>query len=111
MVAYDTDQNGAVTKIEPPAVSQVFEGTVSDIEGDQITVIAPDGSSLTTTLATENINRLALAPGKEVSVTQYQGTSATRVCCIPKFVQAPPVAPPPFQPPFQAPPPPIPALW
>lgn len=104
LVAYDVDTSGALTRLQPARISRVFEGTIADIQGDQITVVAADGSSLTTTLAPSSIDRLALAPGKGLSVTQYEGTEATKVCCISK-VAVPPAALPP------EPPQPIPALW
>lgn len=109
LVAYDADASGTVTQLQPPRISQVFEGTISSIQGNQITVVAADGSSLTTTVSPNSINRLALAPGKGLSVTQYEGISATKVCCISKLTHQPPVILPPEPPasPLQ----PIPALW
>lgn len=108
LVAFDADPSGNLTRLQPPRISQVFEGTISNIQGNQVTVVAADGSSLTTTLAPNSINRLALAPGKGLSVTQYEGTSATKVCCI-KLAKQPPITLPPEPP--AVPPQPIPALW
>lgn len=108
-VAYNADASGTLTQLQPPRIARIFEGTISNIQGNQITVVAPDGSSLTTTVAANSINRLELSPGKGLSVTQYEGLSATKVCCISKFTQQPPVLLPPE--PAAAPPQPIPALW
>lgn len=108
LVAFDADTSGNLTQLQPPRIAEVFEGTISNIQGNQVTVVAADGSSLTTTLAPNSINRLALAPGKGLSVTRYEGTSATKVCCI-KLAKQPPVTLPPE--PSTVPPQPIPALW
>lgn len=108
LVAFEADARGTLTQLQPPRISQIFEGTISNIQGDQVTIIATDGASLTTTLAPHSISRLALTPGKGLSVTQYEGTSATKVCCIskPAQQQLPSVTPPP-----ESPVQPIPALW
>lgn len=108
-VAFNADANGTLTQLRPPRIARIFEGTISSIQGNQITIVAPDGSSLTTTVAANSINRLKLSPGTGLSVTQYEGISATKVCCISKFTQQPPVVVPPE--PTAAPPQPIPALW
>lgn len=109
LVAYNADANGTLTQLQPPRISQVFEGTISNIQGDQVTVVAANGSTLTTTLAPNSIDRLALVPGKGLSVTQYEGTGATKVCCISKIAKQPPVLLPPEPP--AVPTQPIPALW
>jgi len=110
LVAFEADANGTLTQLQSPRISQIFEGTISNIQGNQVTIVAVDGSSLTTTLAPNSISRLALTPGKGLSVTQYEGTSATKVCCISKPAQQPlPIASPSES--RAAPVQPIPALW
>lgn len=111
LVAYDADADGMLTKLEPPKISQFFEGTITDIQGDQITVVAPDGSSLTTTVAPNSVDRLALAPGQGLSVTQYEGIETTKICSTSKFASSPSGHLLPKSPAPAVLPQPIPALW
>ena len=106
LVAFDADDGGQITQIKPPAVESVLEGTVSSIEGELVTVTSLSGESVTTPVPYSTIERLALAPGKELMVIQYQGTWATKICC-------PPVAAVPETPigGIELPPEPVQGLW
>lgn len=116
IIGYDVDKAGTVSRIEPPEVEQAFEGTVSAIDEDQVTVTSASGETLTTTIRPSTIGRLGLAPGKQVTITRYKGTWATKVCCVePPPPPAPVEPPPPVQPPTggveQPPPEPVKGLW
>jgi hypothetical protein len=117
IIGYDVDKAGAVSRLEPPEVERAFEGTVSAIDEDQVTVTSASGETMTTTIRPSTIGRLGLAPGKQVTVTQYKGTWATKVCCVEAPPPAAPVEPPPpvEQPPAggveQPPPEPVKGLW
>jgi hypothetical protein len=84
LVGFDTDATGNLTRLEPPAVDRKLEGTISAVEEDQITVQSASGETMTTSVDSATIARLGLAPGKEVSVTTYQGTWANLICCVEK---------------------------
>jgi hypothetical protein len=99
IIGYDVDKAGAVSRIEPPEVERAFEGTVSAIDEDQVTVTSATGETLTTTIRPSTIGRLGLTPGKQVTITQYKNTWATKVCCV-----EPPPAPLPVEPPVPQPP-------
>jgi hypothetical protein len=116
IVGYDVDKSGNVTNLQPPEVERAFEGTVSAIDEDQVTVTSATGETLTTTIRPSTMARLGLTTGKQVTVTQYKGTWATKVCCVeppaPPPVETPPPVP---QPPAggveQPVPEPVPGLW
>jgi hypothetical protein len=115
IIGYDVDKSGAVTRLEPPAVEKAFEGTVSAIDEDQVTVTSATGETLTTTIRPSTMARLGLTTGKQVTVTTYQGTWATKVCCV-EPPAPPPVEETPVQPPPQGgvevpPPEPVKGLW
>ncbi len=119
LVGFDVDEAGTLTNIAPPEIDQNFEGTVSSIDGDQVTVLSSTGESLTTTVRPSTMARLGLQPGREVTVTQYRGTWATKICCVeaPPPVTSVPVAPIQPTPPaptgggFQPEPAVVPGLW
>jgi hypothetical protein len=82
VVGYDTDPaSGNLKKLEAAEVDRTVSGTVSAIEGDQVTVKSSAGESITTPLSSATIARMGLAPGKELIVTTYKGTWATKACC------------------------------
>ena len=115
LVGFDLDDSGTVTRVEPPTVSQAFEGRVTDIDGDQVTLTSDAGELLTTTIMPNTIARKGITPGKELIVTEYQGTWATKICSPkpPPVVEIPAIPPAPVGGP-ELPPPisePIPALW
>lgn len=120
LVGFDVDDAGTVSKIQPPEVSEVIRGKVTDIDMESQTVtLMPEGADapVDTRISQSTISRLGLEPGKEVMVTKFQGTWASKVC-LPKA--AAPVAAPPVEEPIvptggiEEPIPeaePIPALW
>jgi hypothetical protein len=117
VVGFDTDPaSGGLTKLEAAQVDRTVSGTVSSIEGDQVTVQSSTGESITTPLSSATIARMGLTTGKELIVTTYQGTWATKVCCpatpapVSNIVPAP--APDPVGAPFVPPPAkPVQGLW
>lgn len=115
IIGYDVDKSGAVTRLEPPEVENAFEGTVSAIDEDQVTVTSATGETLTTTIRPSTAARLGLAPGRQVTITRYKGTWATKVCCVEPPAPPAPYEPPPPQPPAggveQPPPEPVKGLW
>ncbi|MGB8698463.1 MAG: hypothetical protein WCD18_03515 [Thermosynechococcaceae cyanobacterium] len=115
LVGYETDATGTLTKLEPPKVERTFEGTISSIDGDEITVRSGSGDTMTTTMETAAIARKGFVPGKQVSITTYEGTWATKVCCVETPVTVVPTPPTPT-PRFTGggtplPPKPVPGLW
>jgi hypothetical protein len=95
LVGFDTDATGAVTRIEPATVEREFKGTISAINGDQVTLLSPSGETLTTSVETATIARMGLVAGKELKVTTHKGTWATKLCCTetPAPVSTIPVVP------------------
>ncbi len=95
LVGFDVDDAGMVSSIQPPAVDEVIRGTVTDIdvENQTVTVLPEGGASPVDTRISESmISKLALEPGKEVMVTKYANSWASKVC-LPKAA-APAAAPP-----------------
>ena len=90
LVSFDSDDSGQITRLQPPVVESVLEGTVSSIEGELVTVTSPSGRSVTTPVPYATISRLDIAPGKELMVIQYEGTWATKICCPPVAAVPPP---------------------
>ncbi len=80
LIGFDTDSSGGLTKLQPPEVDRVIEGTVSTIDGNQVTVKTATGESITTPVETATINRMALAPGSQLKVTTFKNTWATKIC-------------------------------
>jgi hypothetical protein len=117
VVGFDTDAaSGNVTKLEAAQVDRTVSGTVSSIEGDKVTVQSSTGESITTPLSSATIARMGLTTGKELIVTTYQGTWATKVCCpatpAPVSNVVPTPAPQPAGAPFVPPAPkPVQGLW
>lgn len=120
LVGFDVDDAGMVSKVQPPAVDEVIRGTVTevDLESETVTLL-PEGADapVDTRISQGTIAQLGLEPGKEVMVTKFQGTWASKVC-LPRAA-APVVAPPVQEPivpfggaePEPIPSEPIPALW
>lgn len=117
VVGFDTDAaTGNLTKLEAAQVDRTVSGTISAINGDQVTVISPSGESITTPVSTATIARMGLTAGKELIVTTYQGTWATKICCpatpAPVSNIVPTPVPQPIGAPFLPPAPkPVPGLW
>jgi hypothetical protein len=81
LVGFDTDASGGLTRIEPATVAREVQGTISAINGDQVTLLTSSGETFTTSVDTATIARLGLVPNKELKVTTYDGTWATKICC------------------------------
>lgn len=102
LIGYSMDDAGNLVSIKPPEVEREFKGTVSDIQGDQVTLVSASGESMTTSLDTATIARMGLVPGKPLKVMSYVGTWATKVCCdevaaAPRAIIRPtPTVPPPM---------------
>jgi hypothetical protein len=117
LIGYDTDPSGALTRLEPPTVEREFTGKVSAINGDQVTLTSASGETFVTPVETATIARMGLVPGKELKVTTYAGTWATKICCTetPAPVSTIPVVPEPTPIPqgggTPVPPAPIRGLW
>lgn len=122
LVIFDVDDAGMVSELQPPAVDEVIRGTVTeiDMESQTVTLLAEGAdASVDTRISQRTISKLGLEPGKEIMVTKYANTWASKVC-LPKAA-VPPVASPPVQDPpvptggIEEPDPilvdPIPALW
>ncbi len=82
LVGFDTDASGSVARIEPATVEREVQGTISSINGDQVTLLTSSGETFTTAVDTATIARLGLVPSKELKVTTYAGTWATKICCV-----------------------------
>lgn len=120
LIGFDVDDAGMVSKVQPPAVDEVIRGTVTDVDLESETVtLLPEGADapVDTRVSQSTIARLGLEPGKEMMVTRFENTWATKVC-LPRAA-APVVAPPVQEPivpyggaePDPIPSEPIPALW
>ncbi|MGR3275385.1 hypothetical protein ACSYAD_09760 [Acaryochloris marina NIES-2412] len=120
LIGFDVDDEGMVSRVQPPAVDEVIRGTVTDVDLESETVtLLPEGADapVDTRVSQSTIARLGLEPGKEMMVTQFENTWATKVC-LPRAA-APVVAPPVQEPivpyggaePDPIPSEPIPALW
>jgi hypothetical protein len=81
LVGFDTDASGVVSRLEPATVEREVQGTISSINGDQVTLLTSSGETFTTAVDTATIARLGLVPNKELKVTTYAGTWATKICC------------------------------
>jgi len=100
LVGFDVDEEGVVSRVQPPAVDEVIRGTVTDIDPESQTVtLMPEGAdeAVDTQISQATISKLGLEPGKEVMVTRFQGTWASKVC-LPRA--AAPVAAPPVEEPI-----------
>lgn len=80
LVGFDVNGNNQITKLAPPPVRRVFEGTVIVVEENKLGLVSPNGEQLVTTLSKDKIDRMKIAPGRTLRVTQYEGTWATKVC-------------------------------
>lgn len=81
IVGFDMDETGKLVSFAPAETDREFKGTVSEIQGDQITLVSATGESMTTSLDTATIARMGLVPGKALKVTTYKDTWATKICC------------------------------
>jgi len=121
LIGFDVNEAGLVSKVQPPEVDEVLRGTVTAVNPESQTVtLVPEGTEepVDTRISQGTISKLSLEPGKEVMVTKYKNTWASKVC-LPQA--AAPVVEPPVEEPVAplddvepAPvsvPDPIPALW
>lgn len=83
LVGFDVNGNDQITKLAPPHIRRVFEGTVIVIEENKLGLVSPTGEQLVTSLSKDKIARMKIEPGRTLRVTQYEGTWATKVC-LPK---------------------------
>jgi hypothetical protein len=117
LVGFDTDASGGLTRIEPATVGREVQGTISSINGDQMTLLTSSGETFTTAVNTATIARLGLVPNMELKVTTYAGTWATKICCVetPAPISTIPIVPAPTPMPqgggMPVPPVPIRGLW
>jgi molybdopterin-binding protein len=93
-VQLTADSKGNVQEVQPPEVEKVVNGVVSSIDGDQVTLQLPDGSTETTTVSPQTATQMNLANGSPIVVTTYKGTAATKICPGAVAAQPAPVAPP-----------------
>ncbi|MGB8698462.1 MAG: hypothetical protein WCD18_03510 [Thermosynechococcaceae cyanobacterium] len=91
LVGFETDAAGSLTQLQPPETDRTFEGTISTIQGTQVTLTSATGESLTTPIAPATISRMGLAVGKPLKVTQYKGNIWASKLCVPET--AAPVVP------------------
>jgi hypothetical protein len=80
LIGYDTDASGALTKLQPPALDRTISGTVSEIKGNQVTITAANGESITTPVEPSTISRMGLNTGSQLTVTTFKDTWATKIC-------------------------------
>lgn len=80
LVGFDVNGNDQITKVAPPRVRRVFEGTVIVVEENKLGLVSPTGERLVTSLSPDRIARMNIEPGRTLRVTQYEGTWATKVC-------------------------------
>jgi hypothetical protein len=80
IIGFDTDEQGMAKNVQAPAVERQFEGTVSAIKKDKVTLTSSSGETLTTSISPATIARMGIATGKELTVTQFAKTWATKVC-------------------------------
>lgn len=80
LVGFETNGKGDITRLSPPQVKRIYQGTLVVVEGQKIGMVTPDGDRFVTTLSREKIARMGLAPGQPIKITQYKGTWATKVC-------------------------------
>jgi hypothetical protein len=80
LMGFNTDRQGRITRLSPPEVQKVYQGTLVIVEGTKIGMVTPQGERFITTLAKEKIVRMGLTPGQPIKITQYRGTWATKVC-------------------------------
>ncbi|NJK41065.1 MAG: hypothetical protein HC934_06350 [Acaryochloridaceae cyanobacterium SU_2_1] len=121
LVGFDVDKSDQITRVQPPAVSEVLRGTITDIDPatQTVTILPTGGTPVDTRISQGTISRLGLEPGRDVIVTRYANTWAEKVCL--GKAAAPPFAAPPVPepiptggfepPPTPTPAPPIEALW
>jgi molybdopterin-binding protein len=93
-VQLTADSKGNVQEVQPPEVEKVINGVVSSIDGDQVTLQLPDGSTETTTVSPQTATQMNLANGSPIVVTTYKGTVATKICPGAVAAQPAPIAPP-----------------
>lgn len=97
-VSLDMDPQGQIKTVDTAEVDRVYEGTISKIEAEQVTVDLEDGTTYTTIISPATVARMGLESGSPLKVTTYKGTTATLLCLGQKAtpIAAPiPIAPPP----------------
>jgi hypothetical protein len=101
LVALDVvKKNSTVIQgLQPAIEDRLFTGKVTNIAGDQVTLVSEDGETLTTTVSESTIARMGITPDMALDVQQYSNVPTTKVC-IRKPIAV-------VDPPQPAPPPPI----
>jgi hypothetical protein len=74
--------NTNTTTPNPTNTNQVVSGTVSSIRGNVVTLRLPDGTTRSMMLTPEDITRLNLMPGMEISATLDDQNMASNVSMV-----------------------------
>ncbi|PZD72028.1 hypothetical protein C1752_04104 [Acaryochloris thomasi RCC1774] len=80
LMGFNTDRRGRITRLAPPKIKKIYQGTLVIVEGTKIGMVTPEGERFITTLSKRKIAHMGLAPGQPIKITQYSGTWATKVC-------------------------------
>lgn len=115
-IAFDATKSDEIKGFEIPTVERQFEGQVSSVGSDQISVITSAGETQDVPVSPELVSMLNLQNGSEVKVTRFRDfPEAAGVCVIKRAAVIPPLPPElPVRPPLPPAPPrfdPLPALW
>lgn len=77
-----TNTNTDTTTPDPTSTNQVVRGTVSSIRGNVVTLRLPDGTTKDMMLTPEDLTRLNLVPGMEISATLDDQNMASDVSTV-----------------------------
>jgi hypothetical protein len=77
-----TPTNTDTTTPNPTNTNQVVSGTVSSIRGNVVTLRLPDGTTRSMMLTPEDLTRLNLMPGMEISATLDDQNMASNVSMV-----------------------------
>ena len=77
-----TPTNTNTTTPDPTNTNQVVSGTVSSIRGNVVTLKLPDGTTRSMMLTPEDLTRLNLMPGMEISATLDDQNMASNVSMV-----------------------------
>lgn len=77
-----TPTNTNTTTPDPTNTNQVVSGTVSSIRGNVVTLRLPDGTTRSMMLTPEDLTRLNLMPGMEISATLDDQNMASNVSMV-----------------------------
>ncbi len=117
-IAFDANRNDEIEGLDIPAVERQFEGQISNVGSDQISVITSAGETVDVPVTPATISELELSNGDELKVTRFRDfPEAAGICKLKRAAFVPPPvptpAPIPVAPPVPIPPvpQPLPALW